>query len=453
MRLPELAGERVVIVGYGREGRAALERLAPVAGQLVVVDASERARSEVPEGIRAEASLDAVLMRSGTGVAVVSPGVPRVHPWRAQLAAAGWATTSGSDLWFAENGARTIAVTGSKGKSTTSALIAHLLRGLGESVAYGGNIGTPLLALPEAPGYVVEVSSFQASSLTSSPRIAVLTSLFPDHIDWHGDYERYVSDKLTLLAHAPHGVVVNAGDAELLAAVAARYPHLPLRLAPGPLTFHVAHGPGSQRTLLRGEDALFDLAGYAPPGVHNEANLCLAFEALLAWGVDPGRLPGLAEAVASFRPLPHRLETVAVLDGVAFVDDTLSTNPSAAVKALEAFADRPVALIVGGHDRGVDYEPLAARLRRHPIAALVTLPENGPRIAALARGGAAAVHSRETLREAVALAATLVPPGGVVLLSPAAPSYNAYASYEEKAQDFRDAVAVLATGSTGRTDR
>ena len=225
MRLADLHGRSVAVWGTGREGRAAVTAIAAHGpARLLAVDDSANFLSVPWEGeLAACAPLAGGDHAQGAlfaaDVVVRSPGVPQTHPWMAQLRARGIPVTGGSALWMAEHASRTVGVTGSKGKSTTSSLISHLLTAVGRPNAFGGNIGVPLLQMPAAELYVLELSSYQCSDLTDSPAVAVVTSLFPEHLDAHGGEREYYRDKLNLLAHEPGLVVVNGADERLAAEV------------------------------------------------------------------------------------------------------------------------------------------------------------------------------------------------------------------------------------------
>ncbi len=446
LRVADLAGLRVLIVGTGREGNAIADAVAPLAAAVTAFDdndadsaAAWRARwgSRVP----LLTPRDAVLDPASFDVAVVSPGVSKHHPRVTALREAGVTISSGSALWMTEHAARTTGVTGSKGKSTTAALIHHLSIACGADVALGGNIGIPLLKLPKAQRYVVELSSYQCSSLSISPDVAVLTALFPEHLDWHGSEEEYYADKLNLVAHGPRAVVANATDPRLMSRLRTAWPHLVVEPVGTRGSFHLTTHEGV-RWLAHGQDLLVERSALPLLGEHNAVNACLALAAVTAAGFpvteDRGRL---FAALSSFRPLEHRLEPISDPSGLTFVNDSLSTSPYATVEALKAFDGAEVTLIVGGQDRGVDYEPLAEHLSEHPVTAIIGLPPSGARILSVIHDDAERVLAVDMV-EAVALARKLTPAGGTVLLSPAAPSYGVYRDHIDRARAFREAILL-----------
>ncbi|WP_221625354.1 UDP-N-acetylmuramoyl-L-alanine--D-glutamate ligase [Homoserinimonas aerilata] len=437
-----LGGRRVLVVGIGREGHSIADLAVPAAASVTAfTDADGPAVTQWREewGDRAPVVVGGSADELDVDVAVVSPGVSKNHPLVRALRSAGVAVTSGTSLWMAGHAAHTIAVTGSKGKSTTSSIIQHLFSALRGEAVLGGNIGIPLLSLPEAPRYVVELSSYQCSGLTVSPGTVVLTSLFPEHLDWHGSEGDYFSDKLNIVAHGPERVIVNALDPRLMAELAARFPRLEVERVGGPDGFHVADG-----WFMHGPARLFPRTTLALRGEHNGVNACLALAAIQSDGYQIAEHAAeVAEALASFHALEHRLEEIPDASGLTFVDDSLSTSPYAAVEALRAYEGAPLALLVGGQDRGVDYAPLGDYLAEHPIAAVIGLPGSGAHIVeALPAGQPHAVAA--SMADAVAAARRMTPAGGCVLLSPAAPSYGLYNNYAERAADFRAAIAATA---------
>jgi UDP-N-acetylmuramoylalanine--D-glutamate ligase len=365
---------------------------------------------------------------------------PGISPYRedARALAARTTLTSGTGVALAEFAARdvpTLCVTGTKGKSTTSALAAVVLTAAGRPAVHAGNIGTPLLDVllvgvvtgsPPAPPLVVEVSSFQAAAVEGWSGWGAVTSLAPEHLDWHGDVETYYRDKLHVFAACGPGSVVVSPQARPVAEQ-----HL------GPAVLVDPADVVSQARL-----AGFPLERLS--GVHNVANLHVALAACVRMGMDLDRsAEAVRAAVADFRALPHRLSPVATRNGVTFVDDALSTTPVSVRAAIDAFAGQQVTLIAGGQDRGLDYTDLAAAVvARAGTVQVLTIPDTGARFAADIRAAAAAtgvdapVTETGSLADAVAEALRTARPGGLVLLSPGAPSYNRFRNYEELARTY-----------------
>lgn len=430
-----LADARVGVWGLGVEGRASVRRLAAMGVTPVLVDDTPAAPSLDGHLVLATET-DGLRALLACGVVVKSPGISRYRPEVAQLEAAGVTVTGGLGLFMAEaDPARVACITGTKGKSTTTAIAVHLLTGLGYDARAGGNIGRPPWDTDEAgdPDYwIVETSSFQVPDLTVGPHVVAVTSLSPDHLDWHGTVERYYADKLSLATRPGVTLALADGFDERLRAQAALL---------GP---HV-HWVGPEETE---RDAAWSSAlGLAGP--HNARNASIARAVLAGLGI-PGALDdaALARSAAGFDGLPSRFRSLGRVAGVEFVDDGLSTNVLPAQAALAAFADRPVALLVGGHDRGLDYEPLARTVAaRTGPTLVVTMPDNGPRIGEAVRAvgdGRVDVVDRDGLDDAVDAAyawTRAAGDSGVVLLSPAAPSFGRFGDYRERSAAFAAAAA------------
>ncbi|SNR83611.1 UDP-N-acetylmuramoylalanine--D-glutamate ligase [Geodermatophilus saharensis] len=432
LRPAELAGRRVGVWGHGREGRAAVRAaLAAGASGVLVADSRPVDPASLPEGVTATAD---VADLAGCDVVVRSPGI---SPYRedARLLADRTVVTTGTGMALAEaaaQGVPVLCVTGTKGKSTTSALAAAVLTAAGRPAVHAGNIGTPLLDVLADVGdrtLVVEISSYQAAAVPDFSGRGALTSLAPEHLDWHGGEATYFRDKLRVFTACPERSVVVSAQAR---PVAERH------LDPAQLVDPAEVLPPGLADRARPVHL---------PGAHNRSNVAVALAACALLGLDlAASADAVTAAVAAFRALPHRLAPVATLGGVTFVDDTLSTTPVSVLAALDALAGRPVTLIAGGQDRGLDYTGLAATLvaRREEVA-VVTVPDTGARLADDVRreaaGAAVRLTETQSLAEAVAAAIAGTPPGGVVLLSPGAPSYNRYRDFEELAATYEHVLA------------
>jgi UDP-N-acetylmuramoylalanine--D-glutamate ligase len=434
MTIAALAGQRVAVWGFGREGRAAIAALRtrlPTLPLTLYCAAEEMSAAQAFDG--------ALTVRAGEpdaaaldefDVVIKSPGISAYKPALLAARAQGVRITSGTALWFAENpAARVIAVTGTKGKSTTSALLTHLARAVGVRTALAGNIGLPLLELLDqsAALWVIELSSFQTGE-AGPLALGVVTSLYEEHLDWHGSRERYVTDKLRL-AEVAQRLLVNAGQADLLA----RTVQHPDRLTFGRLDgWHVADG-----FIRRGERAVFALGAMTAPGEHNALNACAALAALEAMGIDA---IGAAPALASFRPLPHRLQPLGQRDGFHYINDSISTTPQATLAALDSLSGQAVGVLVGGYERGLDWTPFVTAMTQRPPQAIVCMGANGARIetALRAAGVACAIARVDGLAEALTRAQALLTVGGTVLLSPGAPSFDQFHDYAERGRRFAE---------------
>ncbi len=447
MKIADLAGQRVALWGWGREGRAAYTALrARLPEQALTLFCSE---AEVAD---AAASHDPLLVieHAATGerlgafdVVVKSPGISPNKPEALEAASRGTRFIGGTALWFGERAdaagdvANAICITGTKGKSTTSSLLAHLLRASGLRTALAGNIGLPLLELldEDADAWAIELSSYQTRDVAASgarPRIAIVTNLHPEHLDWHGSETRYVEDKLALVTEAhPHIAVLNAADPRLAALV---LPGSEIRWYGDTRGWHLRGD-----ALYRGDAFVMQTESMPLPGWHNRSNLCAVLTALDAFGLDAA---ALAPHAATFQPLPNRLQPIGTRDGILYVNDSISTTPMATLAALSLYRDRPVALLVGGHDRGLPWDDFAHAMRTQAPRAIVTMGQNGPRIRALLEPVAAqagfALSSATDLADAMAQARDALPDGGVVLLSPGAPSFGVYRDYVARGRHFAE---------------
>lgn len=436
----DLSRRAVGVWGLGVEGRAAIRKLDELGVTPVLVD--DHPPADGVDGRPVEATADGGLRAlAGCEVVVKTPGISRYRPEVAALEAGGTPVVGGLGLWL--EGAprhRVVCVTGTKGKSTTTAIAGHLLEGLGHRVMMGGNIGLPPYD-PEAPAdvdyWVIEVSSYQATDVSSSPAVVAVTSLHPDHLTWHrDDPETYYADKLSLCSQPGADLTVANGDSP------------PLRerralLGPRVEWVTVPAGPADDWT-----------AGLRLLGTHNHRNALIARACLVALGAPGADDPAaVAEAARGFEHLDSRLRPVATVDGVLFVDDSLSTNVLPTLAAVDAFPGRRVAVIVGGQDRGIDYTPLAVALgaRAEPTLVAILDSETAPRLRAAFAGHDEApgagpgitVADCTDIDAATVRAFDWARPDGVVLLSPAAPSFDRFRDYRERAEAFVNAVGRL----------
>jgi UDP-N-acetylmuramoyl-L-alanine---L-glutamate ligase len=406
VKFSELDGKRVVLWGLGRETsafRSQLEQHLPTARISAVID-------------DATPVTDARDSLEHADVLVRSPGVSIYKPLIQAVLAEKMPVTTPTALWMAERGGRhVIGVTGTKGKSTTATVIAHLLDQL-TPTELAGNIGRPvidLLDLDPDTWVVLELSSYQIADLTTGPEVAVMTNLSREHTDWHGTEEQYQADKLRIF-------------------------ELPgTRAAVRPLGDRGGWHVYDDGAVHKAERVVLTPEQIPLRGRHNAANVATALAAIEAAGFE---LPPLSESLRAVTGLPHRLETVHLAVGpVEWVDDSISTTPESTIAALETFGSRHVVLLAGGSERDQDYEELGAVLAQRPAITLVTLPDTGPRLAQTAAAHGLSenwiVHAAD-MREATRLAGTLTRHGSVVLLSPAAPSFNAYKNFEERGDDF-----------------
>lgn len=437
---------KVAIWGFGREGQAALRflrRMFPEKKIGLILTPEEAALWDFGDN----PLLEVVTTEPSPGtfgpfqIIIKSPGIsPYKHAKAMEWAHfRGTRFISGTALWFAYHRSdKTIAITGTKGKSTTSALTAALLRKSGARTMLAGNIGLPLLDVmdpdPDPDFWVIELSSYQTADFEGHPAIAAVLNLSPEHLDWHGDEASYYRDKLRICANGTADLaVLNAADARLMEHTA----HIERRALFNHPDFWHARG----NEVWHASERVIDLSGLALTGAHNASNTAAAFTMVEAFGHDPH---GLLDAVRDFRPLPHRLTRLGEREGVAFIDDSIATTPEATIAALRSLAPRPTVVIVGGYDRGLAWDDFVRTVGAEPPAGIVTVGQNGPRIFEQLqaqirvmppeqRPGLAAAAD---LPEAVASARRLVPSGGAVLLSPGAPSFDQFKDYAERGREF-----------------
>jgi UDP-N-acetylmuramoylalanine--D-glutamate ligase len=446
LSIARLQDRRVALWGWGREGRAAYRAIRDRLSTLPLTLFCNAAEGDEAHAL-GDVHLQVATAVSGERLAgfdlvVKSPGISPYGPEASAAAARGTRFIGGTALWFGERAgadgvvAGTACVTGTKGKSTTTALLAHLLRAAGHRTALAGNIGLPLLELldvPQPPRYwAIELSSYQTGDVATGggrPEIAVALNVFPEHLDWHGSQARYVEDKLRLLTDArPRVAVLNAADPQLAA----------LEL-PGSEIRWFGRGDGWHLRgddLYRGDVFAMDTRPLPLPGRHNRGNLCAVLAALEALGLDAGWLVNHA---LSFRPLPHRLQMLGTRGALSYVNDSISTTPHASLAALECFGARRIALLVGGHDRGVDWSGFARAMEQRSPAAIITMGANGSRIHALLAPlapGRFTLGVADDLADAVRQAEAALDGEGVVLLSPGAPSFGPYRDYVERGRHF-----------------
>jgi UDP-N-acetylmuramoylalanine--D-glutamate ligase len=446
IRFEELGEGPTLVLGFGREGRA-LERAVlarrPDADVHVWCDSPPD-----PPPARWPLIADADSIRAlGPARVLRSPGVRPDHPAIVAAHDTAATVTCISSLWFGERPeTAVVAITGSKGKSTTAALTAHLMRAAGARVALGGNIGVPMLDLldTEADWFVVELSSYQLVDLQGHATLGAFTRLFPEHQDWHGSVDAYYAAKLRLVRLLDgRPLWFNPVDAALRDALAGTPGARALGADGGPLV----RGGALWRSDGCGDGRLLSAADWSLPGAHNLDNAALALT-LAEHAAGPVADP--VAALAGFRALPHRLQPVPGPEAVRWINDSISTTPHATLAALRACGGRPV-LIIGGLERGSDWGEVIEFVGAAGLSGLVTLPDNGRRVGrAFESSGAVAgerIEHVETIDAAVAAAETLCPPGETVLLSPGAPSFPRFRDFEERGQRFASAVLRLRGGA------
>jgi UDP-N-acetylmuramoylalanine--D-glutamate ligase len=423
---PAFAGKRYAVLGLARSGLATVGSLHASGAQVTAWDRRPGPRDEVA-GIAAIGD-PMELDLSGFEAVVVSPGVPlNTHPLVERARAAGVPLIGDIELFARARGDlpphKVVGITGTNGKSTTTALVHHILESAGVPTTMGGNIGLPILGqdpLPEGGVYVLELSSYQIDlTFTLDCDVAILTNITPDHLDRYDSFEAYAASKARLFEMQTHGWAVIATD--------------------DPQTKAIAKKRAAQLTRVSSNDyRKWQRDWPALQGPHNRQNAAAAIAAAKELGIG---WPTIEAALATYPGLPHRMERVAEHNGVLFVNDSKATNPTATAPALAAFPK--IHWIVGGQPKGDDLDECAPHFG-HVVAAY-TIGEAGPRFADILEEHMP-VQRCEMLCEAVTRAIAAAMPGEVVLLSPACASFDQFGDYEVRGEAFRQIVAGLTGG-------
>lgn len=426
--LNRLRGKRILILGFGREGKSTLTFVKKHLPEAVVAVADKNEMEGVKHFgasyLEAMYDYDIVIKTPGISLKDFDPK--------------GVEITSQTDLFFNQFRKQTIGISGTKGKSTTTSLIYHLLKSSGRDAILTGNIGIPCFDVMEdiKPESIVvyELSAHQLEYVHQSPHVGVLLNIFEEHLDHFGTFERYKSAKLNLLRF------MDKDDTAII--------HDSLSLDARRV---IASEATQSRTFsLFDLDNIIDRTALPLKGDHNLLNIKAALLACDAYGVDYHEL---IPYLYTFKPLEHRLEPVGTFGGVSFVNDSISTIPQATIQACKALG-RVDFLLLGGFDRGIDYQPLADFLRENPVPHLLFTGKAGERMMRLMAGfgegagieipdeivsplqGLALTHY-STMEEAFAYIAAHAQKGDVVLLSPAASSYDQYKNFEERGRKFK----------------
>ncbi|GIK30381.1 MAG: UDP-N-acetylmuramoyl-L-alanine--D-glutamate ligase [Chloroflexi bacterium] len=454
-----LNGRRVVIVGFARQGQA-LARWLPTVGARPIVTDSKTAEqlgvdpNDFP-GVRFVLGENPSDLLDRADLVCVSGGVPLTIPLIVEAAAREIPVTNDAQLFVDRCPAPLIGITGSAGKTTTTTLVGQMVKAGGFQTWVGGNIGSVLLDvlnyIQPKDRVVMELSSFQLELMHSSPTIGAILNVTPNHLDRHGTMEAYMNAKSQLIAHQNgEGIaVLNKDDMGSMVMEG---------LAPGEVCWFTRREIVSDGAFLAGErlfvsghssttgdpQYVCDVADIPLRGTHNVSNVLAACAIAGAAGIAP---EPLAATIKAFKGVPHRLETVRVINGVTWVNDSIATAPERVLAALDSYTE-PIVLLLGGADKKLPWNELMAvtmRKCRH----IVCFGRDGdiPLHAMEQVNGDTAIMSRVgTLDEAVAEAARVAQAGDVVLLSPGMTSYDAYLNFEVRGESFRALVAGLAEG-------
>ena len=449
----ELKGKKVLVVGLGKSGLAAALFLRRRGAHVTVSDvrSAEALAKEIPalieEGIMVETGGHGLLTFRRQDLIVVSPGVPLDTPELAQVKSFGLPVIGELELAARFLKGKTLAVTGSNGKTTTTTLLGEILTAGGLPTLVGGNIGVPVVALIDSSTdetwSVLEVSSFQLETTEQfHPNIAVILNITPDHLDRHGSFENYIraKERIFVVQTAEDCLVLNADNTPCEEAAS--------RAAARVYWFSIEHpvsqGAWFEQGSLVYRSAVDASTEYVMPsrgiplkGAHNVENVLAAVCAARLAGVP---VEAIRRAIENFRAVEHRLEYVATRNGVEYYNDSKATNVDATAKAVASFSSG-IHLILGGKDKGSPYTVLADLLRER-VTAVYTIGVAAPKIEKDLRG-VVSILSCETLDKAVSAAASAARAGEVVVLAPACSSYDQFENYEQRGRVFKELVKAL----------
>jgi UDP-N-acetylmuramoylalanine--D-glutamate ligase len=438
----ELTRKHITVMGLAKTGVACARFLTKQAAEVTATDMRDEAALAVVIKELAGLNIRFVLGHhdeadfKSADLIVVSPGVPQEHPLLATATAAGVPIISEIELAIQCISAPLAAITGTNGKTTTTTLLGELFQANGFTTYVGGNIGDPLIELPESGRKVdrvaAEISSFQLEWIkTFKPRVAALLNITEDHLDRYASYQDYINAKLKIFENqtADDFAVVNRDDELVWHAAQSLRSHLFPFSRKNTLEEGIFLREGELIYRHNGQELYFPTAGFKLQGVHNLENIMAALACGLLLGC---RQSESLELLNKFESLHHRMEFVREVNGVRYYEDSKATNVGSVAKALESFQN--ITLIAGGKDKGGSYSPLVTLVQER-VRHLILIGEAAERMVA-ELGTLTATHRATTLEEAVQLSAQLTQAGGVVLLSPACSSFDMFKDYEERAQRF-----------------
>ena len=449
----------ILVLGLGRSGEAAARYSAKLvtAGRAVSVTVCDGADSADKRELAVELRDQGVTVNLGCAevagsfdLCIVSPGIPPHAPVMRTARVCAQRLISEIEFAFLESDHQWVAVTGTNGKTTTTALVAHLLETGGITARPVGNIGAPAIAAvaEAAPDevFVAEVSSFQlALTHEFHPTVAVLLNVTPDHLDWHGSLEQYAADKMRVFANLTSEDLAivdvdDAGAAEAIPGlVAAGVPVARVSLKERHSLGATAAGGKLSLETRGGVVRLCDAGELQIRGAHNVSNALAAAAAAHAFGISA---QDLRAGLATFSAIEHRLEPVATVEGVEWFNDSKATNPDAVFKAVDAFSDTPLIVLLGGRNKGNDFGPLARYVATRARAA-VLFGESRVQLAQAFDGLGINTVEAVSLADAVGAARALSRPGDCVVLSPACASFDEFSSYEQRGAVFKALVGAM----------
>ncbi len=445
-------GDAILIIGAARSGVASAEYLLSIGKQIVISDMNTKLAEDVETQL-GHASVSYVWGKQPDVAAlqpeliVMSPGVPLSIPPVVKARELGIPVISEPELAFRYSDVPFVAITGTNGKTTTTTLTAFLLEKEGRKVVAGGNIGLPLISqCPQMSAndiVVAEMSSFQLESVDSfCPKVAVVMNLTPDHLDRHKTMEAYAAAKANIFKNQgpEEYLLLNKDDAIVAAMAAGAKSHVyyfsqqeildeGIWLEDGNLVYRLDKNGAPQVLILAAEIGIV--------GSHNWQNAMAASLAALLMGQQPEII---AERLRAFKGVAHRMEPVATIDGVLYVNDSKGTNPDSTEKALGSYGKRPIVLIAGGRNKGSDMAVLVPLMRAHCRGVVLVGEATGDFIDAFARTGYTDYVCADSFEDAVAKAREMAQSGDVVLLSPACASWDMFDNFEQRGDLFKELV-------------
>ncbi len=439
--MKEIVGSSVLILGYGAEGQSVhrwLKKFHPKVRVEIYDEASLRAKGRqtsrsvaIPKIAASGRTVWCIPPRNDVrsfDTIIKSPGFPTGSPIVRQAKDAGKHVTSLTNIFFSACPGKIIAVTGTKGKSTTASLIHAIFSRAYPDVRLVGNIGNPALDYLERADkntlFVMEISSYQLEDIRYSPHIAVILDIVPEHLDRYQNFKNYIAAKSQIVRfQSPEDYVIFNPDHDIPAKIASKSPGRKITFAP--------------RTNLHGAEK----EALIPP-----ENYSAAIAVAGIFGVPTEKI---RQAIARFKPLPHRLEHIGNFDGIDFYDDSIATIPQATIYALDALGEKVQTLIAGGFDRGLDYTELGKFLvNRKGLKNLILFPDTGAKIwqTVLTANGKQPLHLMKfpvsSMKQAVRIAFAKTDRGKICLLSPAAASYNLFKNFEARGREFKKQILL-----------
>lgn len=448
MNISELKDKNLAIWGLGSEGWSTLKFLKKkFPGKEISILNDKEFSNEINDILNQDPFLKIVYGKDikenlkKIDIIIRSPGVSIYKEEIKYAKNEGIKISSSTNLWFSEHiNDKKIVVTGTKGKSTTSSIITHLLRHSGLRVTLGGNIGTPMIDMlavePKPDIWVMELSSYQISDLEYSPQIGLLLNLFPEHLDWHLNVENYYNDKLNLFKNQNNMDISVLNKTDINTKKYIENLNIKnIHYFNDEEGFHI-----KDNFIYYKNEKIFDGKNMPIPGNHNLSNVCAALTIMKYLNID---FKNNVDNIKSFKGLPHRLYPWGIKEDILYIDDSISTTPESSIAALETYKDKKVTILMGGFDRGLNFEKFSNYvLNNNHVFSVITMPDNGYRIAETIKkemnntNSDLILYESNSLEDAVNKAKEITPKNGIILLSPGSPSYGKFKNFAERGDNF-----------------